>query len=311
MRKLLVVGSINMDVVSNVKQFPLPGETIHSGGTAFVPGGKGANQAVAAARAGADCAMVGAVGLDPFGDTLVASLAERGVDAGAVLRKEGTSGIALITVNEEGENNIILSEGANGKVTAADVASSAAWDGVYAVLLQNEIPWETTLSAMRGAKDAGVRVFLNPAPARSLPDETFPLLDTLIVNETEAAVVTGVKVDGVASAAVAAEWALAKGASSVIVTLGEQGCFYADAQGARLAVPAFRVKPVDTTAAGDTFIGAYAAASADGLGTEDALRFAVAASALAVTRPGAQSSIPDKAEIEAFLTRETSGDVLI
>lgn len=301
MSKLLVIGSMNMDVVSNVEQFPLPGETIHSSGTAFVPGGKGANQAVAAASAGADCAMIGAVGLDPFGDTLVASLEERGVDAGAVLRKEGTSGIALITVNEEGENNIILSAGANGKVTSADVSSTVQWDSVYAVLLQNEIPWETTTAAARDAHAAGTRVFLNPAPARTLPDELFPLLHTLIVNETEAALVTGIGVSDAATAAAAAEWVLGKGTASVIVTLGEQGCFYADAQGARLNVPAFRVKPVDTTAAGDTFIGAYAAACANGLGKKEALRYATAASALAVTRPGAQSSIPAKAEIEAFM----------
>lgn len=301
MRKLLVIGSVNMDVVSNVKQFPLPGETIHSSGTKFVPGGKGANQAVAAARAGAACAMIGAVGLDPFGDTLVDSLAEKGVQADSVLRKEGTSGIALITVNEEGENNIILSAGANGRVTEEDIASTVQWDGAYAALLQNEIPWETTVAAIRNANAQGVRVFLNPAPARELPDDLLPLLDTLIVNETEAAVVTGVKVTDAASAEAAAEWALAKGAASVIVTLGEQGCFYASAAGARAAVPAFRVKPVDTTAAGDTFIGAYAAACADGFAMEEALRFAAAAAALAVTRPGAQSSIPDKAEIEAFL----------
>ncbi|RIX51230.1 ribokinase [Paenibacillus nanensis] len=302
MNKLLVIGSMNMDVVSNVKQFPLPGETIHSSGTAFVPGGKGANQAVAAASAGGDCAMVGAVGLDPFGETLIASLEERGVNAGAVIRKEGTSGIAFITVNEEGENHIILSAGANGEVTAADVASAASWDGVYAVLLQNEIPWAATMAAVQAAHAAGVRVFLNPAPARTLPDELFPLLDTLIMNETEAALVAGVPVSDPATAAAAAELVLGKGAAGVIVTLGEQGCFYADAQGARLFVPAFRVRPADTTAAGDTFIGAYAAACANGYGKEEALRYATAASALAVTRPGAQSSIPSKAEIEAFLT---------
>lgn len=305
MQKLLVIGSVNMDVVSNVKQFPLPGETLHSSGTKFVPGGKGANQAVAAARAGAVCTMVGAVGLDPFGDTLVDSLAEKGVQAESVLRKEGTSGIALITVNEEGENNIILSAGANGKVSEEDIASTVQWDGAYAVLLQNEIPWETTVAAIRSANGQGVRVFLNPAPARELADDLFPLIDTLIVNETEAAVVTGVKVIDFVSAEAAAERALAKGAASVIVTLGEQGCFYAGAAGVRAAVPAFRVKPVDTTAAGDTFIGAYAAACTDGLATEEALRFAAAAAALAVTRPGAQSSIPDKAEIGAFLSSQS------
>ncbi|MHA6482159.1 ribokinase [Paenibacillus sp. strain BS8-2] len=301
MSKLLVIGSVNMDVVSTVREFPQPGETIHSNGTAFVPGGKGANQAVAAAQAGANCVMIGAVGNDPFGDTLVASLEERGVDAKAVGRKEGTSGIALITVNEDGENNIILSAGANGLVSEADASVSVQWEGASAVLLQNEIPWASTVAALHSARSHGVRTLLNPAPARELPDDVFPLLDTLVVNETEAAVVTGIHVKDVASAQTAAEWALDKGASSVIVTLGEQGCFFAEAEGVRMTVPAFSVKPVDTTAAGDTFIGAYAAACVNGLGTEKALTFAAAAAALAVTKAGAQSSIPHKVEIEEFM----------
>ncbi|KZS43859.1 ribokinase [Paenibacillus glucanolyticus] len=303
MRKLVVIGSINMDVVSNVNQFPQPGETIHSSGTSFFPGGKGANQAVAAASAGADCAMLGAVGLDPFGDTLIASLEDRQVRVKSVLSKEGTSGIAMITVNKEGENYIVLSEGANGRLTEEDVASEVNWDGVYAVLLQNEIPWQTTRYVIHSASKAGVRVWLNPAPARSIPEEVFPLLDTLIVNETEAGVVSSLRVDDAASAEMAADWIIAKGTSSVIITLGEQGCFYGNARGERVAVPAYRVKPVDTTAAGDTFIGAYAAACTDGMETEEALKFATAAAALTVTRPGAQSSIPTKDEILAFMDK--------
>jgi len=301
LRKLVVIGSINMDVVSNVAQFPQPGETIHSRDAQFFPGGKGANQAVAAALAGADCSMVGAVGLDPFGSTLVASLEERGVGVSSVLAKAGTSGIAIITVNEEGENYIVLSEGANGRLTEEDVAAEVNWDGVYAVLLQNEIPWQTTQHVIRSASKAGVRVWLNPAPARTIPHEVFPLLDTLIVNETEAGVVSGLRVEDAASAEDAAASIIGRGTSNVIITLGELGCFYGNACGERFNVPAFRVKPVDTTAAGDTFIGAYAAACTEGLDTEAALRFATAAAALTVTRPGAQSSIPAKEEIVAFM----------
>lgn len=301
MRKLVVIGSINMDVVSNVAQFPRPGETIHGRDAQFFPGGKGANQAVAAALAGADCSMVGAVGLDPFGSTLVASLEERGVGVSSVLTKAGTSGIAIITVNEEGENYIVLSEGANGRLTEEDVAAEVNWDGVYAVLLQNEIPWQTTQHVIRSASKAGVRVWLNPAPARTIPHEVFPLLDTLIVNETEAGVVSGLRVKDAASAEAAAASIIGRGTSNVIITLGELGCFYGNARGERFNVPAFSVKPVDTTAAGDTFIGAYAAACTEGLDTEAALRFATAAAALTVTRPGAQSSIPAKEEIEAFM----------
>ncbi|MFF3922971.1 ribokinase [Paenibacillus lactis] len=304
MGKLYVIGSINMDVVSSVSQFPLPGETIHSSGTSFFPGGKGANQAVAAAMAGAECAMIGAVGRDPFGDTLVSSLEDRGVEVKSVLAKEGTSGMAIITVNEEGENHIVLSAGANGQLTEADVQAEVRFEDVYAVLLQNEIPWETNVAVIQSASAAGVRVWLNPAPARALPPPLFPLLDTLILNETEAAAVSGVKVEDPMTAELAAGKLLGLGTENVIVTLGEQGCFYANRRGERITVPAYRVKPVDTTAAGDTFIGAYAAASSGGMATEAALRFAAAAAALTVTRPGAQASIPSKQEIELFLEKQ-------
>lgn len=300
MRKLAVVGSINMDIVNSVEQFPQPGETIHSRSTAFFPGGKGANQAVAAAQAGAVCEMVGAVGRDPFGESLLASLSDKGVGIDAVLKKEGTSGIALITVNGEGENHIMLSPGANGKLTEEDVLPSVDWTDTYAVLLQNEIPWSTTLSVIRSASDAGVKVIFNPAPALAFPDEVFPLLDTLVMNETETAAVTGKPVQGSESAVEAGQFVVDKGVSSVIITLGEEGCVWLDAQGNIFAVPAYRVKPIDTTAAGDTFIGAYAAACAEGMETIEALRNAAAAAALAVTREGAQASIPSRSEIMSF-----------
>lgn len=304
MNKLLVVGSINMDIVSSVGKFPLPGETIPSVATSFYPGGKGANQAVAAARAGADCAMIGAVGEDPFAETLLAALQENGIGIDHILRKPCSSGFAIITVNEEGENYIVLSEGANGQLTASDAAAGAGeWNDVYAVLLQNEIPWETTLAVMNSASSSGARVFYNPAPARAIPQNVLPLIHTLILNETEAAAVTGLAVSDAASAQAAANWVLNKGTKNVIITMGEKGCFYQNEQGTSHTIPAFAVKPVDTTAAGDTFFGAYAAASADGRSAEQALTFAAAAAALAVTKQGAQASIPDKAEIEAFLLK--------
>lgn len=304
MKKLLVVGSINMDIVSNVDRFPLPGETIHSGEALFFPGGKGANQAVAAARAGAGCAMVGAVGTDPFGDKLVRGLEEDGISTNLIIRKEGSSGFAIITVNGEGENTIVLSPGANGLLSAGDAAAAIPdWSGLYAVLLQNEIPWETTCSVIRSASAGGARVFFNPAPARELPDKILSLIDTLILNETEAAAVSGTAVSDIESAQAAAERIIAKGTNTVIVTLGEQGCFCQTSDGRAFHVPAFKVKPVDTTAAGDTFFGAYAAAEADGLGLREALEFAAAAAALAVTKAGAQASIPAKTEIEAFLQK--------
>jgi len=301
MSKVIVVGSINMDVVNQVKQFPLPGETIHSGGTAYYPGGKGANQAVAAARAGAACTMIGAVGEDAFGPELIQSLASSGVQTHAVVRKSGTSGMAFIAVNEEGENQIILSSGANGGLNAADIAAASIdWASVHSLLLQNEVKWETTLAAMKLAKDKGVRVIYNPAPAMEIPEDAFQLIDTLVVNETEAAVVTGIEVNDSESAEEAAAWAIAKGTGRVIVTLGEKGSVYVGGDGEPIVVAAYRVTPVDTTAAGDTFIGAYAAASAEGQPAEAALRFAAAAAALTVTKQGAQSSIAARAEIDAF-----------
>ncbi|ASS66021.1 MULTISPECIES: ribokinase [unclassified Paenibacillus] len=303
-RSILVVGSINMDVVSKVERFPQPGETLSGLGTSFFPGGKGANQAAAAAKAGAACSMIGAVGSDPFGDALVGSLEDSGVGVQSVLTKEGTSGLAIITVNADGENHIVLSEGANGLLTAEDAAAEADWDGVYAVLLQNEIPWETGTAVIRSAGEAGVRVWLNPAPAREVPAELLPLLDTLIVNETEAAAVSGILVGDIGSAEAAASELLSRGARRVVVTLGEQGCLYAEAAGDPFAVPAYKVEAADTTAAGDTFIGAFAAACAQGSEAREALRFASAAAAVAVTRQGAQSSIPSKAEVEAFMAGE-------
>ncbi|MCU6711617.1 ribokinase [Paenibacillus sp. J5C_2022] len=301
MCKLIVVGSMNMDVVSDVKQFPQPGETIGSSGTAFYPGGKGGNQAVAAARSGALCAMVGAVGTDPFGDSLIAGLADSGVQTDAVMRVEGTSGLALITVNEDGENTIVLSAGANGRLAAGDVERLADWEEADAVLLQNEIAWETTEAVIVAASSKGVRVLFNPAPARPLPEHIFPHLDTLVMNETEASLITGISVHDAASAAAAAQWAIRQGTSSVIITLGEAGCFYLNEEGGSHLVPAFRVKAVDTTAAGDTFIGAYAAASSVCIAAEQALTYASAAAALAVTGAGAQSSIPEKRQVEQFL----------
>lgn len=294
-----------MDIVSQVEKFPLPGETISSAATSFFPGGKGANQAVAAARAGAECVMIGAVGEDPFAQTLITSLQDNGISTSQVLRKQGTSGFAIITVNGEGENHIVLSEGANGQLTDKDAAAGyGEWSDIYAVLLQNEIPWETTLSVMNSASSRGSKVFYNPAPARAIPEHVFPLIDTLIINETEAAVVTGLTVNDASSAQAAAEVVMGKGTKNVIITLGVKGCFYQNKQGDTAAIPAFKVKPVDTTAAGDTFFGAFAAASADGSQAEQALTFAAAAAALAVTKEGAQASIPTKAEIEAFLLSE-------
>ncbi|WP_248927047.1 ribokinase [Paenibacillus hamazuiensis] len=301
MKQIVIIGSINMDVINRVKKHPVPGETIKSFSTAYMPGGKGANQAVAAARSGARVAMAGAVGSDAFASELVASLRASGVDTGFVLRKEGTSGLAFITVDESGENNIILAEGANGALTPEDLAPVWERPELLAILLQNEIPWETNREAMHKAKERGVRVIFNPAPAMSLPADMLPYIGTLVLNQSEAEQVTGLRAERPDEAERAAEQLIASGVGEVIITLGAEGSLYMNKQGERIFTPAFRVQAVDTTAAGDTFIGAFAASLAAGKAVRDALVFASAAAALTVTRKGAQESIPDADEIERFL----------
>ncbi|WP_243734891.1 ribokinase [Paenibacillus turpanensis] len=300
--KIVVVGSINMDIVNRVRRHPLPGETIKGLGTAYLPGGKGANQAVAAARCGSHVSMIGAVGGDSFGPVLVQSLEENGIKLHVDILQGVTSGLAFITVDETGENQIILSEGANAMLTAQHVAAhSDVFAGASVLLLQNEVPWEASAAAMRLARDHDVRVLYNPAPAQALPEEAYPLIDVLILNESEAEELTGLPAAQAAQAMRAAQSLVARGIDTVIVTRGEEGALLADAAGSCIEVPAFRVKAVDTTAAGDTFIGCYAVASAEGYSSEDSLRLASAAAALTVTRPGAQESIPQRAEVESLL----------
>jgi len=301
MNKLVVIGSLNMDIVSRIEQFAKAGETIHSSHLAYFPGGKGANQAVAAARFGADCTMIGAVGSDGFADQLIEQLQSGGVHTEHVLRMEGPSGTAFIMVNESGENIIVVSEGSNGKLSPQAVDKHIPWEQAYAVLLQNEIPWETTCHIIASAKQANVPVWLNPAPARSIPAELWGDIDTFIMNETEAALITGMPVHHAESAKAAAELLIKRGAKQVIVTLGEQGCIYTNVEGEHISLKAYNVQAVDTTAAGDTFIGVYAAARHKGETVEAALSYAVAASALAVTQHGAQASIPTKQQVDAFI----------
>ncbi|WP_067927018.1 ribokinase [Alicyclobacillus shizuokensis] len=309
MRKLAVVGSINMDVVNRVERHPQPGETIHGLGTAYSPGGKGANQAVAAARAGAQVCMVGAVGDDAFGPELRSALQGFGVDTRWVAHKPGSSGLAFITVASSGENNIILSAGANGRLTAADVEAAApGLRDVDAVLLQNEIPWSVTQSALQWAHQFGKRVFLNPAPARRVGRETLSMVDVLVLNETEAQVITGIQVDTPHRAETACQRLLGEGCQGVVLTLGSNGLVYQDKAGRSLRVPAFSVEVVDTTAAGDTFIGALAAIWEADADLPRALRFASAAAALTVTRAGAQESIPERGEIESFLSQVSDAE---
>lgn len=302
MAKLVVIGSINMDVVNRVEQHPLPGQTVHSIQTSYHPGGKGANQAVSAARAGAAVRIAGAVGNDLFGPVLLSGLAEQGIQTDGVLTLSGTSGLAFITVDSAGENSIILSSGANGEFSPKRLGQLGnGLDECSAVLLQNEIPWETTFAAMKLAKQRGKRVYFNPAPAIRLPEDAYPLLDCLILNETEAAFLTGLTLESAEQEDKAMRMLLERGVKSVILTLGSNGLFYGSSAGEAIRLPAFPVEAVDTTAAGDTFIGAYAAFREGNEDVEASLRFAAAAAAIAVTRRGAQESVPSRGEVLAFL----------
>jgi ribokinase len=300
--KIIVIGSINMDIVNHVENFPEPGETIKGFGTEYYPGGKGANQAVAASLAGGEVIQIGAVGNDAFGEVLRNSLTTYGVNTQHVVTKTGGSGLAFIMVNSKGQNHIVLSEGANAQVTSDIVVMSLETiSDIEVMIFQNEIPMETTELAMNLAWSKKIKVYYNPAPAMEIPLDWFPLIDTLILNETESHYITGLTVSNLIEAEKAADLFIQWGVRAVILTLGEKGSLYKDVNGKLVITPVFRVEPVDTTAAGDTFIGAYAVAQSEGSSLETSLRFASAAAALAVTRKGAQASIPSRKEIEEFI----------
>lgn len=299
---LVVVGSSNTDMILRLDRLPRPGETRLGGAFALAAGGKGANQAVAAARAGGRVTFVACVGRDLFGNQALAGFRRDGLDTRWVRRdRTAPSGVALIFVARNGENCIAVASGANAHLTPADVhRARAAITRAAAVLLQLESPLPTVQVAAALAHGAGVRVMLNPAPARPLPDALLRRVTWLTPNETEAEALTGVPVRGERAAARAAERLLARGVEAVILTLGKRGAFVAAGE-LRQRVPGFRVRAVDTVAAGDVFNGALAVALGEGRPLLEAVRFANAAAALSVTRPGAQPSAPRRAEIERFL----------
>ncbi|BDG05433.1 ribokinase [Anaeromyxobacter oryzae] len=295
---VVVVGSLNMDLVVRAPRLPAPGETILGGAFATVPGGKGGNQAVAAARLGARTAMVGRVGDDAFGRALRAGLEADGIDCAAVrdLRGEAT-GVALIVVDDDGRNGIVVAPGANARLAPDDVPE-AVLAGASVVALQLEVPLAVVEATARRARALGRTVVLNPAPARPLPPALLADADLLVPNEIEAGMLTGVAVDSIDRAFDAGARLREQGAHTVLVTLGERGVVLVSAEGAR-HFPARSVKAVDTTAAGDTFIGGLCAALARGRPLPDAIGFAQAAAAISVTRPGAQPSIPWAREVVA------------
>jgi ribokinase len=301
-KNIIVVGSSNTDMLIKLDRIPKPGETILGGEFVTAAGGKGANQAVGAARAGGAVTFIARVGRDMFGAQAVAGFVRDGINVDYVCKdKSSPSGVALIFVAKDGENSIAVASGANGKLSPPDVQQAKkVFAGASVLVLQLETPLETVQAAVEIACAHGVRVILNPAPARPLPDALLRRVSILTPNESEAELLTGVKVGDEAAVAKAAEQLLGKGVQTVVLTLGARGAFVAT-PGCKQLVPGFKVKAVDTTAAGDIFNGALAVALAEGKPLTGAVRFANAAAALSVTRLGAQPSAPTRREIERFL----------
>ncbi|EKK3977292.1 ribokinase [Cronobacter sakazakii] len=300
--QLVVLGSINADHILNLEAFPAPGETVTGSQYQVAFGGKGANQAVAAGRSGADIAFIACVGEDDIGERIRQQLSRDNIDVAPVRTVAGEStGVALIFVNGEGENVIGIHAGANAALTPERVNEQREKiANARALLMQLESPVESVIAAARIAHENQTTVILNPAPARALSDELLALVDIITPNETEAEKLTGVKVSDDESAAQAARVLHQKGIETVIITLGSRGVWLSvNGEGQR--VPGFRVKAVDTIAAGDTFNGALMTALLEGTPMLEAIRFAHAAAAIAVTRPGAQPSVPWRDEIDAFL----------
>jgi ribokinase len=307
MTAIVVVGSLNMDFVVTVKHLPAPGETVLGRDFQMIPGGKGANQACAAARVGANSVnvrMLGRVGYDVFADHLKASLSAAGVDVSSVhATRSQPTGVALISVEGSGQNSIVVASGANHALAASEVeAMRPVFRGARFVLFQLESPLDTVAAALKLAREEGARTMLDPAPAAPLAAELLADIDILTPNESEASILLGHPASRVtASDAPALARSLReRGPKAVVLKLGDQGCFYSDSEMEHFS-SAFQVTARDTTAAGDTFNAALAVALAEGREIEDALQFANAAAAISVTRMGAQASAPSRSEVDAFL----------
>lgn len=301
---VLVFGSINMDLVARTPRLPAAGETLTGHSFSTLPGGKGANQAVAAARLGAPVEMIGRVGADEFGQALVTSLSQAGVGVESVVADPDTSsGVALIEVDDQGENRIIIIPGANGEIDDTDLKRLGdRLPQAHVLLLQLEVPTPAVVAAARAAHQAGVSVILDPAPVRAdLPDDVFPAVHILTPNQVEASQLVGSPIETMEEAKQAAIALQQRGADTVIVKLGGQGsvCVTPDDT---IYTPAFPVQTVDTVAAGDAFNGGLAAALAMGRSLRDSLTWATATAAIAVTRQGAQPAMPTQVELHRFFT---------
>ncbi len=304
---ILILGSINMDLVTRTPHLPAPGETITGHGFVTVPGGKGANQAVACARLGVPTRMIGRVGNDVFGAALRDSLAENGVDVQDVaVAATESSGIAAIAVDDAAENNIIVVPGANGTVGEEELGRlKVALPSAKILLLQLEVPLEAVIAAAQMAHEAGVLVILDPAPARPLPDELYQYIDIITPNETETVVLVDFPIQTEVDAERAARILLQRGVRNVVIKLGAKGAFVSDGVDFELR-PSFVVTAVDSVAAGDAFNGALAVALAEGHAFMDAIQWGIAAGAFAVTQPGAQSAMPTPSDLSSFIPHPSS-----
>ncbi len=295
--KILVVGSLNMDLVINVTRLPQIGETIIGGKFNTFPGGKGANQAVAAARMGASVTMIGRIGRDGFGAELLKSAMKDGIDVRNILEDEKqATGVALITVNAQGQNTIVVASGANNFLAPEDLhQAEQAFKGADLLVIQLESPLETVREAINMAKQHQLQVVLNPAPAQHLDADLLKNVDYFIPNEGEALLVAGES-----SLKKAIEVLLKLDVRNLIITLGEKGVLLVDRAGQKY-IPAYQVKAIDTVAAGDTFVGAFSCGISTGLSVEESARLGNAAAAISVTRQGAQPSMPMREEVDQFL----------
>jgi len=296
--RVVVVGSLNQDLVVNLERMPLPGETVFGHDLERHAGGKGLNQAVAAARLGAPVTMVGSTSADSAGDFLMRIVDEEGIDSAHIARIDGLAGTAVIEVERSGANRIIVIPGANARVTAEQVRTAlTAIPDIAVVLTQGEVPADAVQEAMRIGRERGARTILNPSPVQDYPNELYSLVDIAVPNEHEVELITGHHAGTSADATAAARMLAERGVGTAIVTRGAAGSVWSTLTRSGSA-GAFTVRPVDTVAAGDAFCGVLAASLAEGMSLSEALRWGSAAGALAATRHGAVPSLPTRAEVE-------------
>jgi ribokinase len=302
MSKIIVIGSLNMDLVINTPKLPVMGETVLGGGFMTAPGGKGANQAVAAARLGGEVYMVGCVGDDIFGKELAGNLLSNSVKSNHVYEIKGTPTGAAVIVLYKGDNFIVLDSGANACLDEEKLKlCEELIDNNAIVILQLEIPIDTVTKAIELAKRKGAKVLLNPAPAVSLSDDLLSNLDILVLNETECELITGIKIESIDKAKEAVKYIMEKGIPQVVITLGGNGAAYNSGKELiHMPIPNVKIEVVDTTAAGDSFIGAMTVALSNGKNIDEAIKFAGIVASITVSRKGAQTSLPSLKDVDEF-----------